>query len=188
MEEAISAFRMNLERHRLRVQRLSVDLREEVNMGLPRFEHEWDGFKGHVAVKWDKLSNDELLKVQGNFTELVNLIAERYGEQKTVIESRLHDLYATYLETKERIAQGFTEVRDNISSTSQDFADGIKAKAAQFQQTAREQFRKIRDENIDPAVQKSEEYIKVHPFSTVLGAFGVGLLIGGVIALLSKRD
>ncbi len=153
-------------------------------MSLPRFEHEWDGFKGHVAVKWDQLKEEELFNIKGNFSGLIDLIAERYGEQKSVIESRLHELYATYLETKERIAQGFTD----INSRTQDFADNIKAKTAQFQRGAREQMNKIREENIDPAIRKSEDYIKVHPFSTVLGAFGVGLLIGGIIGLLSNRD
>jgi ElaB/YqjD/DUF883 family membrane-anchored ribosome-binding protein len=153
-------------------------------MSLPRFEHEWDGFKGHVAVKWDQLKDEELINIKGNFSGLIDLISERYGEQKSVVESKLHDLYATYLETKERIAQGF----DDINSRSQDFADNIKAKASQFQRNAREQMNKIREENIDPALRKSEDYIKVHPFSTVLGAFGVGLLIGGLIGLLSNRD
>jgi ElaB/YqjD/DUF883 family membrane-anchored ribosome-binding protein len=153
-------------------------------MSLPRFEHEWDGFKGHVAVKWDHLKEEELINIKGNFSGLIDLISERYGEQKTVVESKLHDLYATYLETKERIAQGFSD----INARSQDFADNIKTKASQFQRNAREQMNKIREENIDPALRKSEDYIKVHPFSTVLGAFGVGLLIGGLIGLLSNRD
>ncbi len=157
-------------------------------MSLPRFEHEWDGFKGHVTVRWDQLKDEELINIKGNFNDLIALISERYGEQKTVVEAKLHELYATYLETKERIAQGFTDVRDDINTRTQDFAEGVKAKAAQFQRNARDQMNKIREENIDPAIQKSEDYIKVHPFSTVLGAFGIGLLIGGIIGLLSKHD
>jgi len=157
-------------------------------MSLPKFTHEWDGFKGHVAVKWDKLKDEELLKIEGKFTDLVDLIAERYNESKTVVETRLNDLFATYLETKERIAQGFSDVRDEVESRTQDLTDEIKQRTAKFQRSAKETIHRIREENIDPAVQKSEEYIKVHPFSTVLGAFGIGMLIGGLVALLSKRD
>jgi ElaB/YqjD/DUF883 family membrane-anchored ribosome-binding protein len=158
-------------------------------MSLPRFEKEWEGFRGHVAVKWDKLSEDDLIKVEGNLGDLVKLISGRYGEQKSVIESRLHELYAGYLENKERIAQGIAEAREEIGDRSRDLAENIRQKAADFQQTAKERVTKIREENIDPAVQKSEEYIKVHPFSAVLGAFGVGMLIGGIIGILSRsRD
>jgi len=156
-------------------------------MSLPRFEKEWDGFKGHVAVKWDKLQDVELIKIEGDFGKLVSLIEERYGEQKSVIESKLHELYAGYLETRERLADEFSELRDNFNARSHDLGESIRAKAGVLQDKAKERIQKIRQESIDPAVQKSEEYIKVHPFSAVVGAFGIGILIGGVIGLLANR-
>ncbi|MFA6234949.1 MAG: hypothetical protein WC824_12325 [Bacteroidota bacterium] len=156
-------------------------------MNLPRFDKEWNGFKGHVTVKWDKIQEDELIKIEGNFGKLVNLIAERYGEQKTIIESKLHELYASYLETRDRLSEEFSDIRDNVNSRTRDLSENIRSKAGVFQEKAKERIQNIREQNIDPAVQKSEEYIKVHPFSVVLGAFGVGMLIGGVIGLLSNR-
>ncbi len=156
-------------------------------MALPRFEKEWEGFRGHVAVKWDKLSEDDLLKVEGNLSDLVKLIASKYGEQKGSVEGKLAELYNSYLENKERIAQGIAEAREEIGERSRDFADNIRQRAMDLQENAKERVTRIREENIDPAVQKSEEYIKVHPFSAVMGAFGVGMLIGGVIGLLSRN-
>ena len=155
-------------------------------MALPRFDKEWEGFRGHVAVKWDKLSENDLLKVEGNVTDLVKMIASKYGEQRSTIEGTLAELYASYLENKERIAHGIAEAREEISERSRDFADNIRQRASDLQQNAKERVTRIREENIDPAVEKSEEYIKVHPFSAVMGAFGVGMLIGGVIGLLSR--
>ncbi|MCB2203630.1 hypothetical protein KQI65_02690 [bacterium] len=156
-------------------------------MALPRFEKEWNGFRGHVAVKWDKLTEDDLLKVEGNFADLVTLISGRYKEQRTVVEAKLHDLYATYLDTKERISKGIAEAREDLGTRSQDLAENIREKASDFQRSAKDRLQRIREDNIDPAVERSEEYIKVHPFSAVMGAFGVGMLIGGVIGLLSSR-
>ncbi|MBE0645030.1 MAG: hypothetical protein IH600_13180 [Bacteroidetes bacterium] len=156
-------------------------------MSLPRFEKEWDGFKGHVTVRWDKIQEDDLIKIEGNFGKLVSLIADRYGEQKSVIEAKLHELYANYLETRERLAEEFSELRENVNTRSHDIAENLREKAGVIQDKAKEQMQKIREQNIDPAVQKSEEYIKIHPFSAVLGAFGVGMLIGGVIGLLSNH-
>ena len=157
-------------------------------MSLPRFEKEWDGFRGHVAVKWDKLSEDDLVKVEGNFADLVRLISKQYNEQKSVVESKLHELYAGYLETKERVSQGIADAREDIGNRTRTLADNLKGKATEFQDSARDRINRIREENIDPAMQKSEDYIKVHPFSAVLGAFGVGMLIGGIIGLLSSRS
>ena len=156
-------------------------------MSVPRFEKEWDGFKGHVAVKWDKIPDEELLKIEGNFASLVTLISEKYGEKKGVVEEKVKELYEGYLATRERVAEGLSEVRENIHTRSQDIAAGIRERAGVYQEKAKERITRIREENIDPAVQKSEDYIKVHPFATVLGAFGVGVLLGGVIGLLSSR-
>lgn len=157
-------------------------------MALPRFEKEWNGFRGHVAVKWDKLTEDDLLKVEGNFADLVTLISGKYKDQRSVVEAKLHDLYASYLDTKERISKGISDAREDIGTRSQDLAENIREKASDFQRSAKDRLQRIREDNIDPAVEKSEEYIKVHPFSAVMGAFGVGMLIGGVIGLLSSRS
>ena len=146
-------------------------------MSIPKFESEWDGFKGHVAVTWDRISDDELLRVQGNFVELVSLIADKYGEQKQNVEEKLHALYSSYSQKKA-----------DILSRSQQFTDSLKHKAQEFQAGAKEKIQRIREESIDPAVEKTEEYIKVHPFVAVFGALGFGLFVGGVIGYLAKKD
>ena len=146
-------------------------------MSIPKFESEWDGFKGHVAVTWDRLSEEELLRVQGNFAELVVLIGERYGEQKQAVEEKLRGLYTAYIQKK-----------NDIQNRSQQFVEGLKQKAQEFQAGAKEKIQRIRDESLEPAVEKTEEYIKVHPFTAVLGALGVGLLVGGIIGYLSKKE
>ncbi|MBL0174684.1 MAG: hypothetical protein IPP94_05365 [Ignavibacteria bacterium] len=146
-------------------------------MSIPKFESEWDGFKGHVAVMWDKINDEELVRIQGNFTELVALIAAKYGEQKQAVEQKLSELYRSYLAKS-----------DDLQARSKAMADTIKQKAQEFQAGAKEKIQRIREESIEPVVQKSEDYIKVHPFSAVLGALGVGLLIGGLVGFLSRKD
>ena len=146
-------------------------------MSNPKFDSEWDGFKGHVALTWDRLSDEELLRIQGNFGELVKLIVDKYGETKQSVEEKVKNLYNTYLAKKE-------EIQDR----SQAFVENVKQKAADFQTGAKEKIQRIRDESIQPAIDKSEEYIKVHPFTAVLGALGIGVLIGGLIGVLSRRD
>ena len=157
-------------------------------MSRPKFESEWDGFKGHVALTWDRLSNDELLRVQGDMSELVKLISDTYGEKKHLVEEKVNDLYDGYLAKKEEFKKGITNMKEDISNRSQAFADSLKQKATDFQTKAKDTMNRIRTENIDPALQKSEDYIKVHPFTAVLGAFGVGILIGGLLGFLSRKD
>lgn len=156
-------------------------------MNTPRFESEWDGFKGHVAVTWDKLSDVELLRIDGNLDALVKLIAERYGEKKHDVEQRLQSLYSTYLEKKMEIQQSINDLKDDLQNRSHAMTDHLRQRAHEFQTNAKEKYQRIRDESIQPAVQKSEDYIKLHPFSAVLGALGVGVLFGTLIGLMSSR-
>jgi ElaB/YqjD/DUF883 family membrane-anchored ribosome-binding protein len=157
-------------------------------MKAPKFESEWEGFKGHVIVKWDKISNDELLHIEGNFADLVALIAGKYGETKESVEKKLHELYDSYIQMKHELKKEFVGLRDNLQSHSEAIAESVRQKASDLQKNAKEKIGKIRSENIDPAVQKSEEYIKVHPFTAVLGALGIGMLLGGVFVLFTKKD
>jgi ElaB/YqjD/DUF883 family membrane-anchored ribosome-binding protein len=146
-------------------------------MSLPKFDTEWDGFKGHVALTWDRLSEDELLRIQGNFADLVKLIVDKYGETKAVVEEKLKALYQAYLAKKE-------ELQERSSA----LIDSLKQKATDFQADAKEKIQRIREESIQPALDKSEEYIKLHPFTAVLGALGVGLVIGSLIGIIARRD
>jgi ElaB/YqjD/DUF883 family membrane-anchored ribosome-binding protein/uncharacterized protein YjbJ (UPF0337 family) len=157
-------------------------------MNLPKFETEWEGFQGHVAVKWDKISNEELLRIQGNFTELITLISEKYGETKDSAEKKLKESYDTYLARKDELKKEFTELRDNLQQKSEALTEKIRQQATDFQKNAKERIQKINDENIQPAVEKSEEYIKLHPFTAVLGALGVGFILGSIFAAISKKD
>jgi ElaB/YqjD/DUF883 family membrane-anchored ribosome-binding protein/uncharacterized protein YjbJ (UPF0337 family) len=146
-------------------------------MSLPKFESEWDGFKGHVAVTWDKLTEEELLRVQGNFAELVKIITAKYGDTKAAVEEKLKDLYNGYIGKK-----------NDLQQKSQALFDALKQKAGDLQSGAKEKYQQLRDESIQPTLDKSEDYIKLHPFTAVLGALGVGLLLGGLIGVLSRKD
>ncbi len=156
-------------------------------MSKPKFEAEWEDFKGHVALTWDKLNDSDLLRVQGDFTELVKLISEKYGETKTAVEGKLNELYTSYLDKKNNIAKGINAVKETVQHKSEEFVSNVKEKATQFQDAAKERMKKLREESIDPAVQKSEEYIKMHPFTAVLGALGVGLLLGTIVGMMASR-
>ncbi len=157
-------------------------------MNLPNFEAEWDGFRGYVAMTWDELSDAELIRVQGDVSELVRLIMAKYHEKKNDIEDKVETLYSTYLDAKVGLQNDIEQFRKSTMDDVNTITQNLKDKASEMQNAAKEQFRKVREEKIDPIIKESEEYIKVHPFGMVLGAFGVGVLLGSIVTMLSRRD
>jgi uncharacterized protein YjbJ (UPF0337 family) len=56
------------------------------------FKGQWKQIKGTVKSKWSKLTEDDLLKVEGRRDQLVGAIQERYGIAKDDAERQLTDL------------------------------------------------------------------------------------------------
>lgn len=157
-------------------------------MDIPRFKAEWQGFKGYVSMTWDKVSEDELVRLEGNLASVVTLIEEKYKEPKEKIEAKLQELFNSYLDKKEHLKEELGELKENITERSSRILHSIKDKSTEYSEVARKRMDTIKRENIDPAIEKSEEYIKLHPFTAVAGALGVGLLLGGIVGLLIRKD
>lgn len=45
-------------------------------------EGKWDQIKGELKSKWADLTEDEIMKTQGNSQAILGLLKERYGMEK----------------------------------------------------------------------------------------------------------
>ncbi len=51
-------------------------------MNSDQFKGKWIQFKGEVKQKWAKLTDDDLLQVEGNYDKFMGKVQERYGDKK----------------------------------------------------------------------------------------------------------
>lgn len=51
-------------------------------MNRDMWEGKWLQWKGKIKQKWGKLTDDDLVRVEGNHDELVGALQERYGRTK----------------------------------------------------------------------------------------------------------
>ena len=51
----------------------------------------WRQLKGEVKSQWAKLTDDDLLSVEGSFDKLVGRIQERYGYEKNQAKREVDD-------------------------------------------------------------------------------------------------
>lgn len=56
-------------------------------------EGKWKQLKGKAQEKWGDLTNDELDQVNGNTTQLVGLVQERYGKTREDAEAEVKRFY-----------------------------------------------------------------------------------------------
>jgi uncharacterized protein YjbJ (UPF0337 family) len=54
----------------------------------------WKQLKGNVKKQWGKLTDDDLLEIEGNKDILVGKLQERYGYSKTEAERNYNDWLA----------------------------------------------------------------------------------------------
>ena len=51
----------------------------------------WNQMKGNVKQQWGKLTDDDMMQLQGNRDELVGVIQERYGITKEAAQRQVDD-------------------------------------------------------------------------------------------------
>jgi len=51
-------------------------------MNQEQFKGLWNRFKGELKNRWGKITDDDLLQIEGNYDKFTGTVQQRYGEQK----------------------------------------------------------------------------------------------------------
>ena len=51
-------------------------------MNADTFTGQWSQFKGELKRQWGKLTDDDLLQIEGDYQKFLGKVQERYGDQK----------------------------------------------------------------------------------------------------------
>jgi uncharacterized protein YjbJ (UPF0337 family) len=66
-------------------------MNEDILMG------KWKQLKGQVRQQWGKLTDDDLDRISGSRDEVIGLIQERYGWERSRAESEYNDFMKSYV-------------------------------------------------------------------------------------------
>jgi uncharacterized protein YjbJ (UPF0337 family) len=127
----------------------------------------WDSLKGKILERWNQLSEDELMDVEGHLDQLVSLIEQKTGEARKKIKRVIDELNEEYGGV---FAQAKRAARDYAGHTN----EAVHEAADRVRERAREGY------------QQANEVVRRRPAETVAVAFGTGLLVGLVIGLMSR--
>ena len=65
-------------------------------MNQEQFKGSWDQLKGELKKRWGKLTDDDLLQIEGDQDKFVGTIQKRYGEMKEVVSKWADRWYEEY--------------------------------------------------------------------------------------------
>lgn len=51
-------------------------------MNADTFKGKWGQFKGELKRQWGKLTEDDLMQIEGNYDKFIGKVQERYGAEK----------------------------------------------------------------------------------------------------------
>ena len=62
-------------------------------MNADQFKGRWIQFKGEVKKHWGKLTDDDLMQIEGNYEKFIGRVQERYGDKKEEVVRWADDWY-----------------------------------------------------------------------------------------------
>ena len=51
-------------------------------MNRDQFKGTWHQFKGELKKQWGKLTDDDLMQIEGDYDKFMGMVQKRYGDQK----------------------------------------------------------------------------------------------------------
>jgi len=116
----------------------------------------WNQLSGLIREKWGQISEDELLRVEGQVDQLVGLIQEKTGQAKRTVEDAL-----------ETMSQECGGVLSDVAATARQYVDQA-------------------GNRVQEGYEEAQRLVKTKPAESVAVAFGTGIIAGVVVSLLFR--
>jgi len=139
-------------------------------------EGKWHMIRGKLKSKWAKLTDDDLLHVDGGIEQLIGRIQRRTGESREAIEHFIDQAAGQAATAADRVSH---TVHDSLDKAHQ----AVHQTLDEAGQAAQESARRVAD-GVRGRYQDAEQAIHNRPAQAVMVAFGVGLVSGLGLALL----
>jgi len=143
-------------------------------------EGKWHTIRGKLKTKWAKLTDDDLLHVDGGIEQLVGRIQRRTGESREAIEHFIDQAAGNAANAAEKVSH---TVHDTVDKAHQAVQQSLDDAGQAMHETAHRVADGVRDR-----YQQAEQAVHERPAQAMLVAFGVGLVAGlGTALLLTSR-
>jgi uncharacterized protein YjbJ (UPF0337 family) len=138
-----------------------------MKLNTQALEDHWQEIVGKLHEKWGSISEQDLQKARGDVQQLVKAIQQMTGETKEVIQAFLDD------------------VTNKYAGSVQQAADAIRGYAELAAETVHEATEQA-SETVRTGVRQTRQMVRNRPMESLVTCFGVGVVTGLMIGLLSR--
>jgi len=133
-----------------------------------QLEGKWNEVKGRLKEKWGNLTDDDLVRGEGNVEQLVGVVQQKTGKGREEVERFLDEVVA-----------GAGNAYQRAAATAKDYAaEASDAMRQGYQQAA---------SSVAAGYDQAEHTIRRNPVESVAVAFGAGLISGVLVGVLLKH-
>ncbi|MCC7424835.1 MAG: DUF883 family protein [Planctomycetaceae bacterium] len=133
-----------------------------------QLEGKWNEVKGKLKEKWGTLTDDDLVRGEGNVEQLVGVIQRKTGKAKEEVEKFIDEIVGDSEGMYDRVA---TTAREYTDQATQALREGYDRTASQMSEGYRQ----------------AEQTIKRNPVESIAVAFGAGIVSGVLVGLMLRR-
>ena len=127
-------------------------------------EGQWNEVKGKIREKWGQLTDNDLPQFRGNIDQLVGVIQRKTGDTREAVEDYLN------------------QVTENAGSMMGKASETIRGYAHQATSTLQDTAHQAADQVRGGYIQ-AERLVRDRPGESLAVCFGIGLVVGVLVAL-----
>ena len=127
----------------------------------------WNEIKGKLRSKWGALTEDDVAVFNGNIDQLMGTIQRKTGEARESIEQFFEHLGANG-------ASAASQANETVRAYAQQAAETVQQTSKQAAASMREGYAEV------------EGMVRKRPAESLAVCFGVGVITGVVVGLLSR--
>lgn len=139
-------------------------------MDWNQVEGNWRQLKGSAKAQWGKLTDADLMQIEGRREQLEGKIQERYGYTKERVRKELDDWYRS-IASDLRVSAG--ELSSQIDAIRAD----LQSLTSTVARLASKQIDRAQDTAVE-AVQQADQAIRRNPLNAIAIALALGFLFG----------
>jgi uncharacterized protein YjbJ (UPF0337 family) len=145
-----------------------------------QLQGKWNEVKGRLKERWGQLTDDDLVRGEGNVEQLVGVIQQKTGRAKEEVEKFIDE-----------VVEGSGNTFDRVAATAKDYASEAGEQMRRGYDQASEAARRGYDQasqKFSEGYQTAEETVRRNPMESVAVSFGAGIVAGVLVGLMLKRN